>query len=53
MRANVIDILNDIHGNLVGNEELKNLTDLDKIINILEIMAEKIEDLDNHQHTIH
>ena len=46
----LIDQLNDIHQDLVG--ETINRTDLDKVIAILVVLSEKIENLDNHTHSI-
>ena len=45
-----IDTLNDLHHDLVG--EAINITDLDKVVNILEVLAETVEKLDGHSHSI-
>jgi len=50
MEVTIIDQLNDLHHDLVG--ETIDKTDLDKIIGILLVLAEKVEELNGHSHTI-
>lgn len=48
---NMSDVLNDMHHDLVG--ETINKTDMDKIIGILEVLADTVKDLDDHTHSIY
>jgi hypothetical protein len=49
---NIIDKLNEIHQDLVGETMESGLTDLDKIIGILGVLTDKVEELDGHSHSL-
>ena len=50
MKSKSIVKLLEIHDELVGKESGQ--TDLDRIINIIQVLVEKVEELENHTHTI-
>ena len=49
---NIIDTLNELHQDLIGETMESGLTDLDKIIGILKCLTVKIEKIEDHTHTI-
>ena len=53
-KKNMKATLDELHNFIVGNSngEEKTLTDLEKIIGILEVFSDKLDELDGHSHTI-
>jgi hypothetical protein len=49
-RIETEDALDGLHEELVGDST--RLTDIDKVVNILEVLATRVEKLSTHSHTL-